>query len=101
MQYEDSTGCLWTEEQDADGYVYYVNTNTMVSRISHTPGSVVKIFFSFKRYTSVRHGSYALQIRPLYTPGVLKEPTLKPCTPHPFSPCFRCYTFTWTATMIV
>lgn len=31
MQYEDSTGCLWTEEQDADGYVYYVNANTMVS----------------------------------------------------------------------
>lgn len=31
MQYEDSTGCLWTEEEDAEGYVYYVNANTMVS----------------------------------------------------------------------
>lgn len=30
MQFEDSTGCLWTEEQDDDGYVYYVNANTMV-----------------------------------------------------------------------
>lgn len=31
MQFEDSTGCLWTEEQDAEGYVYYVNGSTMVS----------------------------------------------------------------------
>ncbi|CAM9311861.1 unnamed protein product [Pylaiella littoralis] len=29
MQYEDSTGFLWIEEQDDDGFVYYVNTNTM------------------------------------------------------------------------
>lgn len=31
MQYEDLTGCLWTEEQDDEGYVYYVNANTLVS----------------------------------------------------------------------
>ncbi|CAM9196713.1 unnamed protein product [Ectocarpus sp. 12 AP-2014] len=31
MQYEDSKGDLWTEEQDDDGYVYFVNANTMAS----------------------------------------------------------------------
>lgn len=31
MQYEDSEGYLWTEEQDDDGYVYFVNANTMAS----------------------------------------------------------------------
>ncbi|CAM9553764.1 unnamed protein product [Ectocarpus sp. 13 AM-2016] len=29
MQYEDSKGHLWSEEQDDDGYVYFVNANTM------------------------------------------------------------------------
>lgn len=31
MQFEDSTGGLWVEEQDAEGYVYYVNSNTLAS----------------------------------------------------------------------
>ena len=42
MQYEDPSGCLWTEEQDEDGYVYYVNTNTMVSAPAHSKNSDVK-----------------------------------------------------------
>lgn len=45
MQYEDSKGCLWTEEEDAEGYVYYVNANTLVSSLEsmHAPNSNLEI----------------------------------------------------------
>lgn len=34
MQYEDSAGCLWTEHDGEDGYVYYFNTQTKASGVS-------------------------------------------------------------------
>lgn len=37
MQYEDSAGCAWVEERDADNRVFFVNSNTMASLPYHAP----------------------------------------------------------------
>lgn len=30
MQYEDLSGCLWTQHEDDDGFVYFFNESTQV-----------------------------------------------------------------------